>query len=327
MIERGGHLDIDEATYPEWFVRYGTNAEMRWDSLADLGHRVPNERFFVRDHTSTPVLDERTWRLRVHGSGLRGPGIVLTYDQLRRMPQRDVVTAIECAGNGRSFFGSQQGTPAPGTQWGLGAIGVARWRGAPLRVVLERAGISPSAVDVMPSGRDPTVVSGGVDYGHVRRPLPVGKALDDVLVALAMNGEDLPPDHGFPARLVVPGWIGVASIKWVGDIEMSDEPLFSYWNTQQYVMTGAAYPDRPLVTEQTVKSVWELAWGARLSAREPVRLTGRAWSGSAPVAKVEVSADQGTTWTPARLEGPRGAGTWTRFRPEQSPLTEGPQQL
>jgi DMSO/TMAO reductase YedYZ molybdopterin-dependent catalytic subunit len=86
------------------------------------------------------------------------------------MPQRDIVTAIECAGNGRSFFGRQQGMPAPGTPWGLGAIGVARWRGVPLRVVLERAGISPSAVDVMPAGLDPTVVAGGVDYGHVRRP-------------------------------------------------------------------------------------------------------------------------------------------------------------
>ena len=312
---------------PEWFVSYGSNAEMRWDSVADLGYRVPNERFFVRDHTSTPVIDERTWRLRVHGSGLRGPGIELSYDQLRRMPQRDIVTAIECAGNGRSFFGSQQGTPAPGTQWGSGAIGVARWRGVPLRVVLERAGISPSAVDVMPAGLDPTVVSGGVDYGHVRRPLPVEKALDDVLVALSMNGADLPPDHGFPARLVVPGWIGVASIKWVGDIEVSDEPLFSYWNTQQYVMTGTAYPDRPLVTEQTVKSAWELAWGARLPAGEPVRLTGRAWSGTAPIAKVEVSVDEGVTWTPARLEGPRGPGTWTRFRHEQPALAEGPLQL
>jgi DMSO/TMAO reductase YedYZ molybdopterin-dependent catalytic subunit len=312
---------------PEWFVSYGSNAEMRWDSVADLGYRVPNERFFVRDHTSTPVIDERTWRLRVHGSGLRGPGIELSYDQLRRMPQRDIVTAIECAGNGRSFFGSQQGTPAPGTQWGLGAIGVARWRGVPLRVVLERAGISPSAVDVMPAGLDPTVVAGGVDYGHVRRPLPVEKALDDVLVALSMNGADLPPDHGFPARLVVPGWIGVASVKWVGDIEVSDVPLFSYWNTQQYVMTGTAYPDRPLVTEQTVKSAWELARGARLPAGEPLRLTGRAWSGTAPIAKVEVSVDEGITWTPARLTGQRGPGTWTRFRHEQPALAEGPLQL
>ena len=244
---------------PEWFISYGTNAEMRWDSVQDLGHVVPNERFFVRDHTATPLIDERSWRLEVVGSGLAGSGITLSYDDLRRMPQREVLTAVECAGNGRSFFGTQQGTPAPGTQWGLGAIGVARWRGVPLRAVLERAGISEAAVDVMPVGLDGTVVSGGVDYGHVRRPLPVAKALDDAILALAMNGEDLPPDHGFPVRLVVPGWIGVASVKWVGRIEVSDEPLFSYWNTQQYVMTGDAYPDRPVLGVQTVKSAWELA--------------------------------------------------------------------
>ncbi len=256
---------------PEWFISYGTNAEMRWDSVQDLGHVVPNERFFVRDHTATPLIDERSWRLEVVGSGLAGSGITLSYDDLRRMPQREVFTAVECAGNGRSFFGTQQGTPTPGTQWGLGAIGVARWRGVPLRAVLERAGITEAAVDVMPVGLDGTVVSGGVDYGHVRRPLPVAKALDDAILALAMNGEDLPPDHGFPVRLVVPGWIGVASVKWVGRIEVSDEPLFSYWNTQQYVMTGDAYPDRPVLGVQTVKSAWELARGATLPG--PVRLT------------------------------------------------------
>jgi hypothetical protein len=92
-------------------------------------------------------------------------------------------------------------------------------------------------------------------------------------------------------------------------------------------MTGAAYPDRPLVTEQTVKWAWELAWGARLPAGEPVRLTGRAWSGSAPIAKVEINVAAGTAWTRARLEGPRGAGPWTRFRHEQPTLAEGPLQL
>jgi DMSO/TMAO reductase YedYZ molybdopterin-dependent catalytic subunit len=312
---------------PEWFVNYGTNAEMRWETARDLGYTIPNERFFVRDHTATPLIDERTWKLRVFGSGLDGSGVELTYDQLRRMPQRDVVTAIECAGNGRSFFGTQQGTPAPGTQWGLGAIGVARWRGVPLREVLERAGISSRAVDVMPIGLDASVVSGGVDYGHVRRPLPVGKALDDALLVLAMNGEDLPPDHGFPVRLVVPGWIGVASVKWLGEIEVSDQPLFSYWNTVQYVMTGDAYPSRPVLGTQTVKSAWELAKRAELPAGTPVTLTGRAWSGTSAIVSVEVSTDQGASWTPARLQGQRGAGTWTLFRYPCGPLEAGPAQL
>jgi DMSO/TMAO reductase YedYZ molybdopterin-dependent catalytic subunit len=310
---------------PEWFVNYGTNAEMRWDAVPGLGYKIPNERFFVRDHTATPVIDVQTWQLEVFGSGLHGPGRTFTYDQLRQLPQREVVAFIECAGNGRSFFALQQGTPAPGTQWGLGAIGVARWRGVPLAEVLKRAGLSRRAVDVMPSGLDATVVSGGIDYGHVRRPIPIAKALDDALLVLEMNGEPLPPDHGFPLRLVVPGWIGVANIKWVGQIEVSDQPLFSLWNTQQYVMTGDAYPDQPVVTTQTVKSAWELARGAELSAYTPVALTGRAWSGTSPIHRVDVSIDQGATWTQARLN--RRNGAWVRFRYTFPPRPAGDFEL
>jgi DMSO/TMAO reductase YedYZ molybdopterin-dependent catalytic subunit len=299
---------------PAWFVNYGSNAEMRWDAAQGLGYTIPNERFFVRDHTSTPVLDARTWRLQVYGSGLDGSGRTFTYDQLRRLPQREVVASIECAGNGRSFFASQQQTPVSGTQWGLGAIGVARWRGVPLKEVLRRAGLSRRAVDVMPYGLDATVVSNGIDYGHVRRPIPVGKALDDALLVLEMNGQPLPSDHGFPLRLVVPGWIGVANIKWIGQIEVSDRPLFSLWNTQQYVMTGDAYPSQPVLTTQTVKSAWELARGAVLPANRKVLLTGRAWSGTSAIRRVDVSIDQGRTWVPARLHGRNEARAWVRFR-------------
>jgi DMSO/TMAO reductase YedYZ molybdopterin-dependent catalytic subunit len=251
---------------PQWFVNYGSNAEMRWDAVPGLGYTIPNERFFVRDHTSTPQIDLSTWSLQVFGSGLTGEPAYFTYQQLRDLPQKEIRSFIECAGNGRSFFGSQQGMPAAGTQWGLGAIGVARWKGVLLSEVLARAGIAKSAVDVMPYGLDPHVVSGGVDYGQVRRPIPAAKALDDALLALEMNGEPLPADHGFPVRLIVPGWVGVANVKWVGKIEVSDEALFSYWNTAQYVMQGAAYPDKPVVTSQVVKSAWELALGATLTA-------------------------------------------------------------
>ena len=94
----------------------------------------------------------------------------------------------------------------------------------------------------MPQGLDNTVVSGGVDTGHVRRPLSIEKALHDALLVYEMNGETLPPDHGFPVRLLVPGWVGIASIKWLGQLEVSDAPLFSPWNTTQYRLTGAAYP-------------------------------------------------------------------------------------
>jgi DMSO/TMAO reductase YedYZ molybdopterin-dependent catalytic subunit len=299
---------------PDWFVKLGTNAEMRWDALQGEGYVVPNSRFFVRDHTATPLLDAQNWQLRIFGSGLKGDGASFTYEQLRRLPSRELTAFIECAGNGRSFFASQQGTPAPGSQWGLGAIGVAKWKGVRLSEVLERAGIAKSAVDVMAQGLDGNVVVNGVDYGRVRRALPVAKALDDVLLAYEMNGVPLPPDHGFPLRLVVPGWVGVSSIKWVGQIEVSDKPLFSLWNTQQYRLLGAGYPaDSPPLTSQVVKSAWELARGAALPYQRRIKLTGRAWSGTSAIKRVDVSIDHGATWSPAKLSGPNEAGSWVQF--------------
>jgi DMSO/TMAO reductase YedYZ molybdopterin-dependent catalytic subunit len=312
----------------DWFVKLGTNAEMRWDAFQGQGYVVPNSRFFVRDHTATPTIDASSWALKVFGSGLAGNGASFTYDQLRKLPSHELTSSIECAGNGRSFFGLQQGTPAPGSQWGLGAIGVAKWKGVLLSEVLHRAGIAANAVDVMPQGLDANVVSGGVDYGQVRRPLPVAKALDDVLLAYEMNGVPLPPDHGFPLRLVVPGWVGVSNIKWVGQIEVSSTPLFSLWNTQQYRLQGGSYPaDSPPLTTQSVKSAWELARGAALPYKERRTLTGRAWSGTSKIARVDVSIDQGATWTQAKLHGPNAGGAWVQFSYVFPPQPSGTYEL
>jgi DMSO/TMAO reductase YedYZ molybdopterin-dependent catalytic subunit len=313
---------------PEWFIPIGTNAEMRWEAMRGEGYLTPSARFFVRNHTSTALVDAASWRLRIFGSGLRRPnGIELSLRDLRRLPSESRAAFIECAGNGRSFFASQQGTPASGSQWKLGAVGVAHWRGAPLREVLARAGISRRAVDVMPQGLDPTVVTNGVDTGHVRRPLPVAKALDDVLVAYEMNGKPLPPDHGFPVRLVVPGWVGIASIKWLGQIEVSDQPLFSPWNTTQYRMVGPDYPaDSPPLTKQQVKSAFELPWDAVLPAGRRLTLHGRSWSGDRPIKHVDVRIDGDGgpgLWRRARLHGPNLPQAWVRWSIEWRPRGPG----
>jgi DMSO/TMAO reductase YedYZ molybdopterin-dependent catalytic subunit len=309
----------------EWFVQFNSNAEMRWDAASELGYLIPNERFFVRNHTATPIIDPTAWRLSVFGSGLRRPdGIEVSLRDLRRLPSRTLTAFIECAGNGRSFFAAQQGTPAAGTQWGLGAIGVARWRGVPLRDLLRRAGITQRAVDVMPEGLDAVVA----DQGHVRRPLPVEKALDDVLVAYEMNGSPLPPDHGAPARLVVPGWVGIASIKWLGRIEVADHRLFSAWNTIQYRLTGPSYPaDQPPLTNQAVKSAFELPLDATLRTGRAYELTGRSWSGEAPIRRVDVSTDGGRSFAPARLHGPNLADAWVRWRAHFTPRAAGRYEL
>ena len=298
------------------FIVYGTNAETRWEALAGVGNLVPIDRFFVRNHTRTPLLSADTWRLQVFGTGLRGAPTVdspveFGYQDLLDLPAETVTARIECAGNGRSFFTTQQNQTVSGTPWLLGAVGVARWRGVRLSTVLERAGLRASAVDVLPQGLDPDYVTGGVNLGPVRRPLPVRKALKDVLVAYEMNGEPLPPDHGFPARLVVPDWIGIASIKWLGRIEVSDTPLTSPWNTQFYRLVGPGYPpEGELIGQQNTKSAFELPWNGTLAAGGTHHLTGRSWSGTGGVREVEVSTD-GRAWHRAIPHGHDGA--WLRW--------------
>lgn len=187
---------VVKPTPPELFYDYGSNKEMRWEAMYDQGYLVPNELFFVRNNSSTPHIDQNTWRLQVEGDGVLHPK-EFTYDDILSMPSVSVIRALECAGNGRSFFDTQQGQRASGTQWKLGAIGVAKWTGVPLRSVLERCGLKNTAYDVMPIG---------LDASRGRRPMPIAKALaDDTLIVYAMNDQVLPPDHGFPIRVLVPG--------------------------------------------------------------------------------------------------------------------------
>jgi DMSO/TMAO reductase YedYZ molybdopterin-dependent catalytic subunit len=294
----------------EWFVDYGTNAEMRWDSVDPRVYATPQARLFVRDHTSTPTIDPSTYRLRILGDGLTHPdGVSLTLGQLRALPQVTTTSVHECTGNGRSFFASQQGQAASGTQWKLGAVGTVVWHGVRLRDVLRAAGVRGDAVSVLATGLDPNYVSGGVDYGPVRRPFPISKAYDDALLAWGMNGEDLLPDHGFPLRLVLPGWVGIGSIKWLGSLEVSTSEQTSPWNTTWYNIDG-----RPLAANP-VRSAFELPWNAQLPRRTVV-LTGRSWSGAAPIARVEISTDGGATWARADLDASRPTGSghgWTRW--------------
>ncbi|MBB5826950.1 molybdopterin-dependent oxidoreductase [Micromonospora carbonacea] len=317
---------------PGLFDRHDTNAEMRWAAMAGQGYVVPTDRFFVRNHTRTPRIDAGTWRLSLFGDGLRGAPtrdrpVEFGYDDLRRLPAERVTALVECAGNGRRFFAGQQGRPTPGVAWGLGGVGVAHWRGVRLAEVLRRAGLTGAAVDVMPEGLDPEYVTGGVNLGRVRRPLPVGKALDDVLLAYEMNGEPLPADHGHPVRVVVPGWIGVSSIKWVGPVEVSATALFSPWNTQLYRMFGPGYPaGGATLGAQSVKSAFELPWDARVPAGAEVLLRGRSWSGAGPIRSVQVHTGDGG-WRPAELVDADAGGPWQRWTARWRPTGPGPVTL
>lgn len=302
------------------FIDFGTNAEMRWSSVDPRRDLTPQARLFVRNHTATPRIDARTWQLRVFGDGLSSPrgerdAICLSYADLRRLPRTRVVTTHECTGNGRSFFTTQQGESPSGTAWTLGAVGVVQWEGVRLAHVLRRLGIRRDAVSIQATGLDAPYVSDGVDYGRVRRPFPVDKALDDAVLAWGANGEPLLPDHGFPVRLVLPGWVGIANIKWLGSLEVSTSELTSPWNTKWYRMTGGDYPEdtRPL-TINPVRSAWELEWEQHLERRRHLTLHGRSWSGAGPIRLVEVSADGGATWQRAHILRRGHAGGWARWQ-------------
>ncbi len=200
------------------------------------------------------------------------------------------------------------GIEAEGGQWGTGAIGAANWTGVRLRDLLEQAGLVADARDVMPEG---------LDDHQVRRPLPLAKALaDDTIVALEMNGEPLLPDHGFPARLVVSGWVGGAWIKWLGRIQVATEPLHSPYNTTEYVLIGPHYPTEnpalgPVITEMPVMSVIELDRPAILPpGRHTIR--GRALAGESRARAVAYRIDDGP-WQDADLIGPNIDAAWVRW--------------
>jgi sulfane dehydrogenase subunit SoxC len=295
-------------TPPELFNDFGSNKETRWEAMYGRGYLVPNELFFVRNHTRTPTIEITNWRLKVEGSGVSRT-LEFTYDELLAMPSVSFVRYVECAGNGRSFFEVAHGKKAQGTQWKLGAIGVAEWTGVPMREILERAGIKKTARDVMPEGLDDL---------KVRRPMSLDKAMEeDTLLVYAMNGQTLPADHGFPLRVLTPGWIGVANIKWVGRIEVSEQPLFSQWNTETYVLIGPDHKPSPpakgpILSLQSVKSALELPWGGEIASGRRL-LRGRAWSPQGKIDRVEYSLDQGKSWQQARLREPNISKAWVRW--------------
>lgn len=301
------------------FTRHDAGLELPFEN--HVGYFTPNADFFVCSAGATPVIDTETWSLHIGGDAVQHP-LDLSYDALTAMPQHTVAAYLECAGNHRALFETVLGVALDKrmhmveTKWGLGAVGMAEWSGVRLADVLQKAGLKDSAYHVCPVGHDRGIEG---DDG-VKVPLPVEKALDpDTLIAFHMNGEPLPPDHGFPARLIVPGWVGTYSIKWLDRIDVSASHLWVHRNTELYVMIGddwqppAGSPARGTpVTEQSIKSALALPWPAALDAGLH-RLHGYARSPDAEIAAVAWSANGGATWTDADLVGPNRRWSWTRF--------------
>ncbi len=266
------------------------------------GFITPNPLFYVRNHFPMPVLDARTWRLKVEGAVERG--LELTYDQLKKLPARSVTATLECAGNGRSFLSPK----TKGVQWDLGAVSTAEWTGVPLAAVLDRAGLKGSAVEVVLEGADrgePDKGPTGPGVIPFARSLPLDRARrPEVLLAYRMNGRELPPAHGFPLRVVVPGWYGMASVKWLGRLVVADRPFRGFFQTMDYSYFTRAEglaQVLPITAMQVKAEIARPAAGEVVKADADYRVHGAAWAGDAAVARVEVSTDGGGRWAPARL--------------------------
>lgn len=287
------------------FIRHaGATAETRLEGLPAGQLITPTSQFFVRNHSPTPRIDASTWALEIRGEALERP-YRLSYAELMALPTVEITRCIACAGNGRAFFGELLGFEAEGDPWRLGAYGVARWTGVPLAMLLARAGVRAEAGWVMPVG---------LDAESFARPLPLAKAMqDDTIVAHTMNGEPLAPDHGFPARVVASGWIGAASVKWVGALEVSLQQPQVKANTTSYVLLGPEHPQPPVpLTTGVVQSAVALPWPATLAAGRQT-VAGLAWSPFAKIARVEVSVDGGRSFHAARLVGENIAAAGVRW--------------
>lgn len=301
----------------EYFHHRMGSLETKPELLTDF--ITPNDKFFVCKMVDSPTIDLATFTLKIGGNGVRKP-LALSYDALLKLPSYTVISYLECAGNHRDLFDRVMGRsieePEDGfgmTKWLTGGVGNAVWTGVSLRTLLELADLDPATVEVNAKGLDAEAPEGGVN-----RPIPIEKALDpNTIVAYHMNSEPLPLDNGFPLRLIVPGWVGTNSIKWLGEIIASKEPIKVDRNTKHYVFIGPEWePDGDvlgeLITTQNINSSLALAWNARKSAGKQL-IRGNARSPLAPIAKVEWSADNGATWQEATLIPPNLKYSWCRF--------------
>ena len=266
---------------------------------------TPNSRFYVRNHFSVPSLDARTYRLHIGGAVQRP--LDLSVKDFRGRGMRTMVSTMECAGNGRAGLAPLP----PGEPWQFGAVSTARWSGVPLRSVLERAGVRKNAVEVLAIGADRGWPSDGSEEVPFARSLPIAKAMHpDTLLALEMNGEPLPPEHGAPVRLVVPGWYGVASVKWLTQIEVRTEPFAGYYQVARYVYDYADGSAPTPLTTMRVRSLIVSPGDGEIVPVGRVIVRGKAWSGEGEIAKVEVAVDGGETWQLVRLLGAASPHAW-----------------
>ena len=269
---------------------------------------TPNDRFFVRYHLAgvTSAADMDGWTLNITGDAIDRP-VRLTMTELVDLPSNQVPAVCQCAGNRRGLSLPH----VPGVQWGDGAMGAAVWRGPALRDVLQACGVRPEAVEVWLGGADKPVLDVTPPF---RKSIPIERAMDpDTIVAISMNNAPLPLLNGYPARLIVPGWVGTYWMKHLTTIEVSTKPLGSFWMKNAYRVPAGLFPvDHPFKSQATEASVpiTEIVVNSLIANplegskvdRSGFTISGIAWDRGAGISRVEISLDGGQSWRDAMLE-------------------------
>ena len=297
------------------------SAAIRIDELdlAARNHAMPHEALrsditpiglhYLLTHFDIPKVDADTWQLEV--GGLVEKQLTLSLADLQARPPLTMPVTLECAGNGRALI-----EPRPMSQpWLQGAVGTAEWTGTPLAFLLEEAGLAAEAKEIVFSGLD-RGIQGDLEHAY-ERSLPVAEAQrDEILLAYEINGQPLPPQHGFPLRLIVPGWYGMTHVKWLHSITAVAEPFTGWQQDVAYHVRESEEEQGEPVTRIKPRSLMvppgipEFLSRTRYVAPGPCEVEGRAWSGRAPVSRVEFSADSGETWADATLDEPVGEFAW-----------------
>jgi DMSO/TMAO reductase YedYZ molybdopterin-dependent catalytic subunit len=284
------------------------NLEMPFETVENF--ITPTESFYVRTHFPIPAIDGDAWWLHVEGE-VEKP-FAINYEELFELEAVTIPVTLECAGNNRNFLEPK----VKGVQWGLGAVGTAEWTGVLLSVLLDRAVVRSTAREVILEGADHgTLDDPKSPPGELRfsRSIPLEKARRDVLLAYRMNGKDLPAEHGFPVRAIVPGWYAMASIKWLERIIVTSEPYTGYYQTLDYSYwqrRGEIAELSPVGELQVKAEIAKPAQGETVPANTNVRVHGAAWASDNEIVRVEVSTDGGSTWNEASLLGDSRPNAW-----------------
>jgi DMSO/TMAO reductase YedYZ molybdopterin-dependent catalytic subunit len=279
---------------------------------------TPNDRFFVRWHWAVipNAIDVDSFRLAVHGHV--NQSLSLSLDDLMALPRMELAAINQCSGNSRGYFQPR----VPGGEWSHGAMGNARWTGVRLKDVLDRAGVRGGAVQVRFNGLDEPIVSGAPDF---MKSLAIDHARDgEVMLAYAMNGEQLPLLNGFPLRLIVPGWYSTYWVKMLNDIEVLDQPDTNYWTATAYRIPDTPYANvRPGQTDFNLvpisrmvprSFITNIKPGDTLRARAPTLARGIAFGGGSGVSRVDFSSDGGKTWQPTQLGKDEGKYSFRQWQ-------------